>query len=102
MIRKLTALTALALTLAFSLPVLAATPVNVNQANAATIAKSLDGIGMTKAQAIVEYRKAHGPFKSVKALGHVKGIGPTTLAHNHDAIRLSGHPTKTATHDKSK
>lgn len=92
MIRKLTAL---ALALAFTLPALAATPVNINKANAKTIAKSLDGVGMAKAQAIVAYRKAHGPFKNIKALSQVKGIGPTTLAHNHDAIRLSGHPTKT-------
>ncbi|HET7269064.1 MAG TPA: helix-hairpin-helix domain-containing protein [Oleiagrimonas sp.] len=99
MIRKLTAL---ALGLAFCLPVLAATPVNINRASATTIAKSLDGVGMTKAKAIVAYRKAHGPFKSVKALSHVKGIGPTTLAHNHDAIRLSGHPGKSAKHDDGK
>lgn len=99
MIRKLTAL---ALALAFTLPALAATPVNVNKANAKTIAKSLDGVGMTKAEAIIAYRKAHGPFKDIKALSHVKGIGPTTLAHNHDAIRLSGHPAKATKHAHGK
>lgn len=87
MIRKLTAL---AFALAISLPALAATPVNVNKADAATIAASLDGVGIAKATAIVEYRKAHGAFKSADQLTSVKGIGPATLKHNSKAIRLSG------------
>lgn len=81
---------ALALTFALALPALAASPVNVNTANAQAIAASLDGIGLAKAQAIVAYRKAHGPFKNAADLANVKGIGSKTLARNHDAIRLSG------------
>lgn len=84
-------LAALALCLAIALPALAATPVNVNKADAQTIATSLDGIGMSKAEAIVSYRDAHGPFKSVDDLGKVKGIGSKTLARNRDAIRLDGN-----------
>ncbi|HET9819285.1 MAG TPA: helix-hairpin-helix domain-containing protein [Rhodanobacteraceae bacterium] len=83
-------LAALALCLAFTLPAFAASPVNINKADAQTIANSLDGIGLAKAQAIVAYRSAHGPFKSVDAVGNVKGVGDKTLARNHDAIRLSG------------
>lgn len=83
-------LTALALCLAVALPALAATPVNVNKADAQTISTSLDGIGMSKAQAIVAYRDAHGPFKQVGDLRNVKGIGEKTLARNHDAIKLDG------------
>ena len=83
-------LCALALCLAMALPAFAATPVNVNKADAQTIATSLDGIGLSKAQAIVAYRDAHGPFKSVDDLGNVKGIGAKTLARNRDAIRLNG------------
>jgi len=83
-------LCALALCLAMALPAIAATPVNVNTADAQTIAASLDGVGLAKAQAIVTYRKAHGPFKSVDDVGNVKGIGAKTLARNRDAIRLSG------------
>lgn len=88
MIRNM--LAALALCCAIALPALAATPVNVNKADAQTIANSLDGVGMSKATAIVAYRKANGPFKSVDDLGNVKGIGEATLQRNHDAIRLSG------------
>ncbi|HJP99886.1 MAG TPA: helix-hairpin-helix domain-containing protein [Rhodanobacteraceae bacterium] len=83
-------LAALALCLAFALPAFAATPVNVNKADAQTIASSLDGVGLAKAQAIVAYRKAHGAFKNVDDVGNVKGIGTKTLARNRDAIRLSG------------
>jgi competence protein ComEA len=96
-------LCALALSIAMALPALAATPVNVNQADAQTIATSLDGIGTSKAEAIVAYRKAHGPFKSVDELGNVKGVGQKTLARNRDAIRLSGAtPAAKAAPAKSK
>lgn len=95
MFRK--SLAALALCCAFALPALAATPVNVNKADAQTIATSLDGVGLTKAEAIVAYRNAHGPFKSVDELGNVKGVGDKTLARNREAIRLSGStPAATA------
>lgn len=80
----------LALALSLSLPVLASTPVNINTADAVTIAKSLDGVGPSKAKAIVAYRKAHGRFKSVDELTKVKGIGKSTLAHNRKDIRLGG------------
>lgn len=82
---------AFALCFAMALPAMAATPVNINKADAQTIATSLDGIGLSKAKAIVAYRDAHGPFKSVDEVGHVKGIGAKTLARNRDAIRLNGN-----------
>jgi competence protein ComEA len=37
-------------------------PVNVNSADATTLARELDGIGPAKAQAIVEYRQQNGRF----------------------------------------
>lgn len=81
-------LTALLFSLAVALPAFAATPVNVNKADAATLAKSLDGVGHAKAEAIVAWREEHGPFKSVDDLGQVKGIGPATLERNRAAILL--------------
>jgi competence protein ComEA len=85
---KLAAL-AFALTLAAPGLLLAATPVNINQADAATIAKSLDGIGQSRAQAIVDWRTAHGPFKKADDLHHVKGIGKATIERNRNAILLA-------------
>jgi len=52
--------------------------VNINKANSAQL-QSLTGIGPTKAQEIMKYRKAHGGFKSVDELVNVKGIGPKTV-----------------------
>jgi competence protein ComEA len=62
-------------------------PVNINTADVATLA-SLDGIGEAKAQAIVEYRDANGPFASADALTNVKGIGNATLQKNADRITV--------------
>lgn len=90
-------LAALVFTLALAVPglLLAATPVNINQADAATIAKSLDGIGQSRAQAIVDWRTAHGPFKKADDLRHVKGIGKATIERNRDAILLDGDAATT-------
>ena len=43
-------------------------PVNVNKADAETIARELQGVGPSKARAIVEYRETNGPFESVNDL----------------------------------
>ena len=53
--------------------------VNINTADAATLADGLKGVGLKKAEAIVAYRNEHGPFKSVDELVNVKGIGEKSL-----------------------
>lgn len=62
--------------------------VNVNAADASTIAEVLDGVGMSRAQAIVEYRQQHGAFADAYDLANVKGIGDRTIELNEDRIRL--------------
>lgn len=62
--------------------------INVNTASADALAEILTGIGPKKAEAIVAYREANGPFKSVDDLLQVKGIGPSTLEKNRDRISL--------------
>jgi competence protein ComEA len=64
-------------------------PVNVNTADAETISESLQGIGLNKAHAIVEYRQKHGPFKSADDLSLVKGIGDRTVELNRDNILVT-------------
>lgn len=56
--------------------------VNINTADAKTLDDILLGIGLQKAEAIVAYRKQHGPFKSVDSLDQVKGIGSKTIDNN--------------------
>jgi len=60
--------------------------VNINQANAETIAQVMSGIGLKKAEAIVAYRNAKGKFTSVEQLLEVKGIGESTLKKNKGKI----------------
>jgi competence ComEA-like helix-hairpin-helix protein len=63
-------------------------PVNINTADASTLSRELKGIGAKRAQAIVDYRKAHGPFRSADELGLVKGIGPAAIDKNRADIRV--------------
>lgn len=62
--------------------------VNINQASAEEIADLLIGIGLQKAQAIVEYRQQNGEFKSADELAKVKGIGTAIVDKNRDRILL--------------
>lgn len=62
--------------------------VNINKADASTLAAELNGIGDKKAEAIVAYRKQHGPFKSIDDLQHIKGIGASTIEKNRKNISL--------------
>lgn len=62
--------------------------VNINEADAITIAKRLIGVGMRRAEAIVEYRETYGPFYSAEELKVVKGIGRATVERNRDRIRI--------------
>jgi competence protein ComEA len=64
-------------------------PVDINKADASTIAKELNGIGLSRAQAIVAYREKNGAFKSTDDLRKIKGIGAKTLERNRTNIRLS-------------
>lgn len=80
---------ALILSLALGLSAAAwAGPVNINTADAETLARELQGIGEAKAAAIVAYREKHGPFESVEELLEVDGIGSATLEKNRANIRL--------------
>ena len=63
-------------------------PVNINTADARTISEELKGVGLANAEAIVEYRQKHGPFKSADDLSLVKGIGERTVEINRGDIRV--------------
>ena len=60
--------------------------VNINTADAGTIDRVLVNVGPAKAQAIVDYRKSNGAFRSAEQLALVKGIGLKTVEKNRDRI----------------
>src|SRR5690606_14991940 len=64
----------------------AAEKVNINTADAATLERVLVNVGPSKAEAIVAYRKANGPFRSAEQLAEVKGIGLRTVERNRERI----------------
>ena len=63
-----------------------ATPVNINTASATEIADALNGIGLSKAQAIVDYRQAYGLFSRADEIVFVRGIGDSTYESNKSDI----------------
>ena len=68
------------------LPPTSVAMVDINTANAETLASELNGIGMKKAGRIVAYRELHGDFKSVDDITFVKGVGPKFLEVNRDLL----------------
>lgn len=72
-------------------PLWAASPVDLNSADASTLEK-LGGIGPVKAKAIVEHRTRNGPFKSVDDLRKVQGIGDETFESLK--IQVTTHPNE--------
>ena len=64
-------------------------PVDLNSADAETIARELNGVGVSRAQAIVDYREQFGAFSSAAELLNVNGIGPHILEVNKSNIVLS-------------
>lgn len=70
---------------------LALAAVDVNTAEAAAL-EGLPGIGPSKAQAIIAWRTANGPFKSLDDLDQVDGIGPSTLANLRDQVSFGAAP----------
>lgn len=91
----------LALCLAFTsalLPVLSqadevamaqkAQTININEADAETLARELVGVGQSRAEAIVRYREEFGPFFTVEDLTQVKGVGPSVVEKNRERIAL--------------
>lgn len=61
--------------------------VNINTAGIEQLCL-LPNIGEKRAQAIIEYREQHGPFKDVQELLNISGIGPATLEGLLDFITL--------------
>lgn len=88
---------ALLLSLALSVAAFASDgKVDINRADAATLSAELSGIGPAKAEAIVAWRQANGPFRSIDQLAEVKGIGLASVERIRDRITLGPAEQPTA------
>ncbi len=59
--------------------------ININSATAQQL-QELPSIGEARARDIVDYRKRHGPFKSVDELSNIAGIGPSTVERLRERV----------------
>jgi competence protein ComEA len=78
----------LLLSLVLAASAMAADKVDINTATATELAETLNGVGQSKAEAIVAHREQHGPFKSADQLAEVKGIGLRTVDKNRERIEI--------------
>ena len=69
--------------------VYAAQPVDINSADALTLAGAIKGVGLKRAEAIVSYRDKNGPFATVMDLANVQGIGEKTVQSSRDNLRVN-------------
>jgi competence protein ComEA len=67
-------------------PAAPSAPISLSSASVAQL-DTLDGIGPTLAQRIVQYREAHGGFRSVDELKQVEGIGEKRFAALRQALQ---------------
>ena len=56
--------------------------VNINTASIEVLAEELVGVGPELAKRIVDFSERYGGFKSLEALGYVRGTGPSLLTKN--------------------
>lgn len=64
-------------------------PVNINTADAETLAAELTGVGPALARAIVEDRNKNGRFESPEALARVSGVGMRIVENNREWILVA-------------
>lgn len=63
--------------------------INLNTATEAEL-QTISGIGAKKAQEIIRFRDEQGPFKTVKELKNVPGIGEKTVERLKDMLTVTG------------
>lgn len=62
--------------------------ININTADKETLMTVMKGVGEKRAEAIVDYRKKNGPFKSVDDLAKISGIGQSIIEDNRDNLTV--------------
>ena len=79
----------LVISLTLSSLAFAAGEININTADKEMLMTGISGIGEKRAEAIVSYREANGPFNSVEELLNVRGVGKATLDKNRENLTVS-------------
>jgi competence protein ComEA len=74
-------------------------PIDVNRADEALLSE-LPGIGTARARAILEERRAGGPFRNLQDLTRVRGIGPAT-ARRFEGLVTFGAEARTSVEDST-
>ncbi|WP_409159108.1 helix-hairpin-helix domain-containing protein [Pectobacterium sp. B2J-2] len=62
--------------------------VSINAASAAELADIMNGVGLKKAEAIVNYREQNGPFTQIDQLTEVPGMGAALVERNLSRLKL--------------
>lgn len=62
--------------------------VSINTASAEELARVMSGVGLKKAQAIVNHREEFGPFKTLDDLRQVPGMGGALVERNLSHLML--------------
>ncbi|WP_312216614.1 helix-hairpin-helix domain-containing protein [Pantoea vagans] len=62
--------------------------VSINEATAEQLSAAMNGVGLKKAQAIVNYREQYGPFSAIQQLSEVPGIGNALIERNAARLKL--------------
>ena len=65
-------------------------PVDINLADAESLAENIVGVGPVLAEAIVAYRLENGSFVSADQLLEVPGVGPKILENNEKTLLVDG------------
>src|SRR3990167_10132487 len=73
--------------------------ININTAGSVEL-ETLNGIGPSKAQAIIDYRTQNGPFGSIEDINNVSGIGDVTFSNIKNFITV-GEASPTTTNTES-
>ena len=69
---------------------LARAAVDINTADANSLAEALDGVGRSRAKSIIEWREANGPFEDPYDLVQVRGISERIVRLNESRIHIGG------------
>ena len=83
-----TILKTILVTLLFIPGLLFAEVININTADKETLMTVMKGVGEKRAEAIIDYRKKNGPFKSVEDLANISGIGQSIIEDNRDNMTV--------------